>query len=322
MSRMPIGYEIFSAQEIFWDVALDEPDHPVNGMAKSMLRLLTTCVLAVCCVPTLLLVADSPAYAAEQEFTSQSSVGFPVTIEQLVLPGSELEPVSWDDKTPVVLSIDSVFPHGTAFRYNLTYQALEPGEFDLADYLKRKDGSSTADLQALPVKIVSMLPPGQIQPQAVPFVSLPSLGGYRTIMTVALIIWVAVLLRILFSWRQRGTHVQTKTARHRTLAEHLRPLVTRAMQGDVSTAELAELERALEGYWRRRLKLEHLPPAAVIAELRAHAEAGPLISQLEAWLHKPRGNKDVDVAALLAPYQNLPVDALEVETPIGMEAGR
>ena len=51
-----------------------------------------------------------------------------------------------DRRAPVVLRIVDVYPHGTAFRYDLEYYGLEPGTFDLRDYLRRKDGSSTADL--------------------------------------------------------------------------------------------------------------------------------------------------------------------------------
>jgi hypothetical protein len=31
---------------------------------------------------------------------------------------------------------------------------------------------------------------------------------------------------------------------------------------------------------------------------------------LEAWLHRPRPAEPVDVASLLAPYRNLPADAV------------
>ena len=61
-----------------------------------------------------------------------------------VLPGSELEVKPIGERTPIVLRIVRVFPHGTAFRYDLEYYGLEPGSFDLKDYLQRKDRSSTA----------------------------------------------------------------------------------------------------------------------------------------------------------------------------------
>ena len=59
--------------------------------------------------------------------------------------------------------------------------------------------------------------------------------------------------------------------------------------------------------------------AALTAELAvyraAHPEASPLVTQLENWLHRPTGDRNVDVARLLEPYRNIAPDALEVSSP-------
>ncbi len=99
-----------------------------------------------------------------------------------------------------------------------------------------------------------------------------------------------------------------------SLADRLRPLVTEAMAGRLAPAKLAELERALVSYWRRRLNLESLTPVEAIARLKAHPEASPLVTQLENWLHRPAGDRNVDVALLLEPYRNIAPDAL-AESP-------
>jgi hypothetical protein len=39
--------------------------------------------------------------------------------------------------------------------------------------------------------------------------------------------------------------------------------------------------------------------------LREHAEAGPLVRQLEAWLHRPEPASDSEIQKLLAPYQHV-----------------
>ena len=70
--------------------------------------------------------AAQPVPAAPQ--LAGSTVGLPARAEQLVLAGTQLEPAPWDDATPVVVRIEAVYPHGTAFRYDLVYQGLEPGE--------------------------------------------------------------------------------------------------------------------------------------------------------------------------------------------------
>src|SRR5687768_1974296 len=109
----------------------------------------------------LLLIGTTCAARADDQ--RHSTVGMPARIDQLVLPGSELEVKPLDDrKLPVVLRIAAVFPHGSAYRYDLVYYGLDPGTFDLKDYLRRKDGSSTVDLPTLKVEIQTLLPPGQV----------------------------------------------------------------------------------------------------------------------------------------------------------------
>src|SRR4051794_25995117 len=97
--------------------------------------------------------------AARAEDRRQTTVGMPARIDQVVLPGPELEARPLDDpRGPVVLRVVDTYPHGTAFRYDLVYYALEPGTFDLKDYLRRKDGSSTAGLPSLKVTVDPLLP--------------------------------------------------------------------------------------------------------------------------------------------------------------------
>lgn len=237
-----------------------------------------------------------------------SRVGVAVRVSGIVLPGSELEPALLDERSPLVMRVAAVYPHGTAFRYDLEYYGLEPGDYDLRKVLRRKDGSSTADLPRLPATIVAGLPPGQIIPHALESRTLPWLGGYRLLLTSAILAWIAVLAALVYP-RRRRLPATMATAPGATLAQRLHPLVRAAMEGRVSPAELAQLERALIGYWRERLGLLDLPPQAALAQLRSHADAGPLINQLEIWLHRPT-QEPVDVQALLTPYDELPADAL------------
>jgi len=257
---------------------------------------------------------DSPK-AAEAPKLQASTVGLPVVVEQLVLPGTELEPTPWDDKSPVAVRIIEVFPHGDAFRYNLSYQGLEPGDYDLSKFLRRKDGSSTENLPSLTFHIDTLLPPGQVQPNNPGFQSLPWLGGYRLLAIGAALAWIGGLIWIVYPRRGKQLGDGPAAAPQLSLADRLRPLVTKATAGELSPAQLSELERALTSYWRHRLDLDSLPPADALAQLKSHAEAGPLIRQLEIWLHSQAGATNVDIGALLAPYRNLPADTLDRTAP-------
>ncbi len=260
----------------------------------------------------LMVAAGARLAGALPQAGHESTVGYPAVIEELVLPGSELEAAAQTQKSPIVLRVRSVSPHGALFRYDLEWSGLEPGEHDLGDYLRRKDGTSTDELPPIPVRVRSVLPAGQVLPHAPETGALPRFGGYRALMIALAVLWTAGLVWILRSRRRRRVAVAGARPRPRTLAERLRPLVERAMAGQLSAAERSELELGLVAWWRRKLDLHDRTPQETLALLRKHAEAGPLLQGLEDWLHRPAPPADVDVARLLAPYRDLPADALEL----------
>jgi hypothetical protein len=238
------------------------------------------------------------------------TVGVPGELRDVVLPGSELAVADADDETPVVLRIAAARPHGDAWRYDLVWDGLEPGDWDLAAVLRRVDGSGTADLPPLPVRVTSVLPPGQVEPHRPGIGELPRIGGYRALLVLAGVLWLAGLAALLF-WGRRREDAEAVRAREITLAERLRPLVTDALAGKLSRREHAELELALVALWRRRLGLEALPPQDALAEIARHPEAGALLCALETWLHRGDVSADVDLDRLLAPYRELPSEELE-----------
>jgi hypothetical protein len=272
----------------------------------------------ICWIAWLVVAASAHA---QGRAVPETPVGVAGRFEQVVIPGPELEVVPHEDrKLPIRLRIVAVYPHGSAFRYDLEYQGLQPGAFDLKDYLRRKDGTALSDAPALPVKVVTTLPPGQVEPNAPSLGPSPVAGGYLILQIVAGAVWCLGLLAIIYYGflRRKTAALAAQTVKPKTLAERLRPLVDGAIAGKLSQPELARLERTLIAYWRRRLHLEEADSAHAIAALRAHAEAGPLLEQLDAWLHVPVAagsgtmpQQKVDPARLLAPYQHLPPDALE-----------
>ncbi len=266
---------------------------------------LVTCVLGL---------ASLQAQEPPPPMRAESTVGMPRALEAVVLPGPELEakPLT-DRKSPVVLRVVQVYPHGTDFRYDLEYTGLAPGQHDLRDYLRRKSGAAATDLPPLLVQVNPVLPPGQIEPNKLEVEPGPRLGGYRTLVIAGTVIWALGLMALIASFilpRPRSRHASLDQPV--TLADRLKPLVEGAVAGKLSQAELANLERGLLAYWRKRLNLESREPGVAVEELRRHPEAGPLLGQLETWLHRPGPATPVDVAALLAPYRNLPPDVLDL----------
>ncbi|MBI1851788.1 MAG: hypothetical protein HYR85_15725 [Planctomycetes bacterium] len=253
----------------------------------------------------------------------ESAVGMAGRIEQIVLPGAELVPVAADAKSKVVLRVLAVYPHGSAFRYDLEFVGLEPGSYDLREFLVRKNGSPIAagDLPPIPVTIHSVLPPGQVLPHPLERGDAPHVGGYKTLGIAAGVVWAAGLVAILFYRRQRSAEAIARSTKPATLADRLKPLVEQAIAGTLPAPQCASLELSLVTLWRRRLGLEDRDPAEALTILRAHAEAGPLLTGLETWLHRPPEQSSVDLVALLAPYRNLPPEALDAPVRAGASSG-
>jgi len=83
------------------------------------------------------------------------------------------------------------------------------------------------------------------------------------------------------------------------------------MAGRSTPEELAWLERCLLAWWRRKLGIDPQTMQQGTESLRQHAQAGPLLQQLELWLHRPGSRDQVDVATLLEPYRHVQADALD-----------
>ncbi len=242
------------------------------------------------------------------------AVGRSSELLDLVLPGAELAVLPGDSTTPLVVRNTSLRPHGDRFRYDFEYWARESGSYDLRDYLRRVDGSALADgpdaVPAIPLQVHSVLPEGLVLPNEPPAHVGRGFGGYTRLLWAAGIVWVVGLAMLLFAGRRRAA-AEAEAARPLTLAEALRPLVERARAGTLSTSERSRLELGLVALWRRRLDLEDQRPEEVLAHLRAHPDAGPLLGHLEAWLHNPDAQDAVNVESLLAPYRDLAPETLE-----------
>lgn len=244
-----------------------------------------------------------------REFT----VGMTGRISQLVLPGNELEAKPYNDrKLPVLLRVRSVKAVGTDYQYEIEFQGFDPGTYDLRDYLRRKDGSSLDGVPAIKISIVPIRPPGQVEPNALQLDQSFWLGGYRWWLILGGVLWFAGLAAIIYYgfWPRRKS-AAGKLNQPVTLADRLRPLVERAISGQAKPAELASLERCLHSWWRQKLGMDDQAIQQSTMKLQEHEQAGPLLQQLELWLHRPGTQQQVDVSRLLEPYRNVEAHALD-----------
>ena len=122
------------------------------------------------------------------------SVGIEGKLE-VVLPSADLEVEPWSSTNLIELRIEKIEPQDGGSVYDFRYIGYEPGEYDLRDYLRSKDGK-IADvllLDPLRVKVISLLPEnhdGSLIPT--PLSEIPYLGGYWRKMTGIVMIWAGL----------------------------------------------------------------------------------------------------------------------------------
>ena len=258
----------------------------------------------------------SSMLAAQARNERTASVGMRARIDEVVLPGTELAAAPSTTKSKVVVRVLAVRAHGDRFRYDLEWTGLEPGEYDLAKFLARVDGSPTDGLPALAVSVSGSPKKGVFEPSDPDPVAAERLGGYRLQQIAAGVVWLLGLVAILFVGR-KWRHHAAAAAHKPTLADRLRPLVEAVAAGRADDAQKAELERLLVAFWRARLDLRNVTAASAIAAIRQHAEAGALLRQVEGWLHMPAPPASIDVRALLAPYRSVSAADFEPRAQVG-----
>src|SRR5262249_6420101 len=159
-------------------------------------------------------------------------VGMHGHLDGIVLPGPELEVRPLEaSQAPFVLRIVNVYPHGTAFRYDFVYYALEPRTYDLTQYLRPRDGSAGIKLSRVDVEVKGLLAPGLIRPHALVTKRTSWFAGYWVLLGVGAALWTIGFLTILLWGRRRKRAAQGTGDKPATVADRLRPLVVRAMTG-------------------------------------------------------------------------------------------
>jgi hypothetical protein len=246
--------------------------------------------------------------AAQARDERAATVGMRAVVEGVVIPGTELVPAPTTLKAPLALRVLRTWPHGELLRYDFEWTALEPGRYDLAKALVRKDGSALAGLPEVWVEAASVLPKDAREVSEPPPVAPQRLDGYTRLQWTLGALWAVGLLAILFVGRKRKAAPPAAAAAP-TLADRLRPLCEAVARGDASSGAKAELERLLVAFWRQRLGLGDQKADAAIAAVKAHAEAGALLRAVELWLHAPAPQAPADLPALLAPYRVVPEGA-------------
>lgn len=269
-------------------------------------------------------VADASANQATASATSASaptgSVATKVGLEgtyYLRHPNAQLTALPANDDSPVVLRIADVLRDKNSYLYEIRFIGLRPGSHDLRDYLAGSAGGPHQIATPQLVEVHSVLPDdhdGAIEDYSAAgrFWAWP----LRALLREGVVVWgLATAAYVIYRFVYRPRVFPAMLSSQPTLADQLLPLVEAGLAGTLTTTGQARLERLLLAHWQQKLRLTALPPDQALRQMRSHATAGKLLRELEAWLHTRPGTHQVDVPALLAPYQTAAAIELQDETP-------
>jgi len=231
--------------------------------------------------------------------------------------------------TPLLLNTASVEPLSRSeFQYRLRYTALEPGVFNLTDFLLNPLGGRLRE-PVVSVTVQSNIPADAAFPiePAAP-VPKPLALPYTLLLAAALLAWIGAGI---YWIRPRKKAVPTQPPAppaateapvpeapvKETLASLLRPLVAKAANKSITSHEKAQLEQILFLYWGKQLALDHLDSAEQLRRILEHPEAGALLRTVEQWLYQPDSLITTDqINEAIAEYETLSTSDLPPPRPL------
>ena len=227
-----------------------------------------------------------------------------VRVDGALVDGA-LEVRPFEENSPILIRIADVARDGDSLLYEIRYIGFYPGAYDLRDWLMHSDGRAVTEIPPANLVVASVLPEqhsGELAELEQP--AWPWVWPYRAMLVLAAVVWAFplawVVARRLFRRKPRAID---HDANRPTLADQLAPLVASVLKDRGNSQQQAQLERLLLAYWRQRLDLNGLSTVETIRKMRDDEHSGALLRSLEAWLHMPPGEVEVDVPALLSPYR-------------------
>ena len=241
---------------------------------------------------------------------SSVTVGMVGKVDQILIPGGELEAVATTDPlAKIVVRVADTFRHGDAFRYNLEFTGLEPGRYDLTKSLKRKNpDESTTNIPSIDVEVTSSLPVGKLEPSKPNMLTIPGWMRYWTKLDIFVVIWIIGLALLWGKSKATGQAFVKVELTAPTISDTLKPLIKAACDGTIEPHQRAELESLLIHYWTTRLALADTSPGQILSMLKNYTEGGCLILKLDISLHMPPGQANesfTDLTELLRPYESI-----------------
>lgn len=231
----------------------------------------------------------------------------PLGVEQAAIvtySGSPIKVPAYQWGVAVSVRIAKVTPSGEASIYDVRYIVNRAGTFDLKDYLSGEDGASLAGLPSFKFqgdpKLSKQL---EARIQETEQMSVDVGVHYHATLAALAVAWILCLLPLIFAGRTRKQAPEVAVLPQETFTQFLQGCVLEIEAGTLDTEGMAKLEMQLLEHWRGQLALDRAPMTGLLWAIDRDPAAGPVLRQLQDWLHNPSSKTSpLSVATALKPY--------------------
>ena len=282
-------------------------NHPTRAQTRWVLLLITLGTLILPLAAQLTAPAPNPKTDPKTLLAvRQEALRIGIESEtDLVLSKGNLQAKQIDPQSPLILRVIAIRPLSDGrFIYRVAFTPLEPGSFNLSDYLVFPDDTPLGSTDPHPVTILARVTdPDQTTLLGMPFPRTTPPIRYNTWMTLLGLLWAAAGVRLFYKKKPVTQPAPAPPPPPPTLAEILRPLVQLAASGDLDIPGKARLERIFLQYWSQQLGLQKLTAIEKMRAIRKHPDAGRLFQTMDSWIHRPEPViPEEEINAVLAPY--------------------
>lgn len=235
----------------------------------------------------------------------RASIGSGLVINDLQIKGSELKVIPRiHSKIPIILRIIEAKSKDDGYNYDLHVEGLDEGQYNLAHYLTRADGSETT-IPEIKFEAYTILQDKWTEPRPLAVVKPDKIGGYKKLIWVLGILWAIGLIAILLIRKKRSAEEPQLT--EPSLSDRIYKLLNDS-NNDLTSTQKAELDRMIIGHWLHQfpdLNIEHRSVADSIAFLKTQKESAPMLLSIEKWLHSGKEISAKEIQLTLSSYKSL-----------------
>lgn len=229
-------------------------------------------------------------------FLSATDIGMVHTL-RVNIPGDRLQALPADERSPAVLRVEPVGETAEGYVYEIDFVGLEPGEYDVTQYLRTITGSPPA-AEPVRVAVERKLPAdfrGEILTQT-RRVGFPP-AWYTPTAVVVCIVWVACLPLMLLVGRKDNAVSCEAVPVVPSIRERLSSLLDE-IGDDEGKEAWQQLEATLIHYLADARHVSAAKAFDRLLALKKDEVAGPAIREFELCLHAPggRGRESLDRA--------------------------